>query len=1123
MKRQNKSPEARGVERQLATARRDINSMLRSLKALEEGGGLTPQRKVPAKFQRVPFEGGAEGLLKDIEGTTAKQLGKVFGPAIGAKQLMAQMFKQFESAVPTHLIDYAGFAAAVGMTIIYNLSISEAGFSAADLKAAKSAFTTEFLASNLLTDAIEKALAVNTAASVAAGTAVAIKDTLSTASGGSSAYPTAVYPFNTPYIKYMSSLVTAELVGESEKCQFIGKNYKSMYAYLSKDPLPEAVPTPNMIASAIGTATIASTIGTNLKTWFTTHPEYEIDETFNYVTRAVNAIGAGSQIHDIEELNAIRSGVSKNFARLIDAIELAGLGTKQNISELNTLKDRLLECLKAKPSIDDIKDIRVLIAQAQDSTPITSVEAIGAYIITSEEIAELFATALAATTTPGPKRTGFAGELEAEEAAAYIDNISHLLDQYMALVVTPAEADAVQAWFESSLFTAAGAKGRKLRTPEVSAKFTALANATFKEALKDIKAYLDAPIKVDARAQSLTVDALNGLLTGYTSANVFSAKSTQEIDTTTTVTLLAPVIEDLLNGNRLEIYDQANDDLFDSATESLQALDDIAELNLKRAEEDLINAVVLHIASLLQTRLEALLPMALQDPSIRLRGNPAMSTLHKVGLGVGAYVGTNVVTSVAQRLVNKDGATSGGKYYAAEFAPAALVGGVGAYFIAKEKNHDVGIPLLAGAAGSVVMRMAARKVDQNGAIYKYFLKYAGGAWVGSKLGDKTFGAAADLTAITTAAAAPADSTAPASQGGAGITPRISTLNKALLGLTRADIQPILAKSDEVVTLVEGTGPVPTLNFTLKAAEPTDPAALADLKGKLDAILAALNTIRAAKNPVLTPVALPEGVGGMPRSRHLPRNYYEETSLMGASKSRSQAARSRSARGSMGRYVTSPVNPPVYQYDQPVRIPNSVMEEYVEPTETGRIYAGAAGLDKMRRNAAGAYFPTSPSVKASMRRMPVDHEDEVDSAPSQGMGRYFAPGVDMSRVNVDDDPEIADMIEHLDAADPLTSEELRREGLSGYVTSTVVRATPASAMKLEEAGVAEILKQSDSEPNTALIRVNDLGQPVSKEYNPSVAVNTGFGPQQINYAGDVADNPSGLFTRGVFSAGFPKIR
>jgi len=245
--------------------------------------------------------------------------------------------------------------------------------------------------------------------------------------------------------------------------------------------------------------------------------------------------------------------------------------------------------------------------------------------------------------------------------------------------------------------------------------------------------------------------------------------------------------------------------------------------------------------------------------------------------------------------------------------------------------------------------------------------------------------------------------------------------------------------------------------------------------------------------------------------------------MGASKSRSQAARSRSARGSMGRYVTSPVNPPVYQYDQPVRIPNSVMEEYVEPTETGRIYAGAAGLDKMRRNAAGAYFPTSPSVKASMRRMPVDHEDEVDSAPSQGMGRYFAQGVDMSRVNVDDDPEIADMIEHLDAADPLTSEELRREGLSGYVTSTVVRATPASAMKLEEAGVAEILKQSDSEPNTALIRVNDLGQPVSKEYNPSVAVNTGFGPQQINYAGDVADNPSGLFTRGVFSAGFPKIR
>ena len=1099
MKRQNKSPEARGVERQLATARRDINSMLRSLKALEEGGGLTPQRKVPAKFQRVPFEGGAEGLLKDIEGTTAKQIGKVFGPAIGTKQLMAQMFKQFEGAVPQHLIDYAGFAAAVGMTIIYNLSISEAGFNATDLKNVKSAFTTEFVASNLLTDAIEKALAVTKDGS---SPPVTIKDALSTASGGTSAYPAAVYPFNTPYIKYMSSLVTQELVDESAKCIFIAKNYKTMYAYLSKDPLPEAVPTPNMIASAIGTATAPATMGTNLKKWFTKHPEYEIDDAFNYVTKAVNAIGAGSQIHDIEELNAIRSGVSKNFARLIDAIELAGLGTKQNISEINTLKDRLLECLKAKPSIDDIKDIKVLIAQAQDSTPITSVEAIGAYIITSMEIAELFATALAPTTTPGIKRTGFSSEIEAEEAAAYIDNIAHLLDQYINLVVTPAEADAVQEWFESNLFKGTRT-GDKLRRKEVSDAFKKLADETFKEALKDIKKYLT-PLRVDASARDLTVDALNGLLIGYTNADVFSASSAdaQAIDTDVAPTLLPEVIADILNGNRLEIYDQANDDLFDSTTESMQALDDIAELNLARRDEDKINSIVLHVASLLQVRLESLLPMALQDPSIRLRGNPAMSTLHKVGLGVGAYVGTNVVTSVAQRLVNKDGATSGGKYYAAEFAPAAIVGGVGAYFIAKEKNHDVGIPLLAGAAGSVVMRMAARKVDQNGALYKYFLKYAGGAWVGDKLGDKTFASA------VAAIAAPAT----AATGGAGITPRLSAINQALGDLTEDDIKDILAKSAAVVTLVKGTGGVTTLRFELANAEPTVPAEVATLKGQLDEILAALNKIRADKSK--SAVTLPEGTAGW---RGTPSRQ------MGASHSRSQAARSRSARGAMGRYVTSPVNPPVYQYEQPVRIPDSVMEEYVEPTETGRIYAGAAGLDKMRRNAAGAYFPTSPSVKASMRRMPVDHEPESDSAPSQGMGRYFAQGVNMSRVNMDDDPEISDMIEHLDAADPLTSEELRREGLSGYVTSTVVRATPASAMKLEEAGVAEILKQSDSEPNTALIRVNDLGQPVSKEYNPSVAVNTGFGPQQINYAGDVADNPSGLFTRGVFSAGFPKIR
>lgn len=485
-----------------------------------------------------------------------------------------------------------------------------------------------------------------------------------------------------------------------------------------------------------------------------------------------------------------------------------------------------------------------------------------------------------------------------------------------------------------------------------------------------------------------------------------------------------------------------------------------------------------------------------------------MSTLHKVGLGVGAYVGTNVVTSVAQRLVNSEGATTGGKYYAAEYAPAAIVGGVGAYFIAKEKNHDVGIPLIAGAAGSVVARMAARKVDQNGALYKYFLKYAGGAWSGEMIGDKTFGAS---TAV-----APAPLPNQADVDLYNLMTEFNTLSKKAVEKHGEDIvnQPFAQAYAAAGTAFQKVVVDPkaqTLGLN-GSATPEERAAFTT------AATAAIEAMKAA------------GLSGIPKKSKLPKhasvgrvntdeNYEEVLRERQLQENRARAAQrnasrsaSQRAKKSMGKYVTSSINPPVYQYEQPVRIPDSVMEQYVEPTETGRIYSGAAG-----------FFPTDPKVAQRMQRMPVDHEHESEPAHSNGMGRYFAQGVDMSRVNADHDPDVEEMIEHLDAADPLTSEELKREGLSGYVTSTVVRATPASAMKLEEAGVAEILKQSDSEPNTALIRVNDLGQPVSKEYNPSVAVNTGFGPHQINYAGDVADDPSGLFTRGIFSSGFPKLR
>jgi hypothetical protein len=90
-----------------------------------------------------------------------------------------------------------------------------------------------------------------------------------------------------------------------------------------------------------------------------------------------------------------------------------------------------------------------------------------------------------------------------------------------------------------------------------------------------------------------------------------------------------------------------------------------------------------------------------------------------------------------------------------------------------------------------------------------------------------------------------------------------------------------------------------------------------------------------------------------------------------------------------------------------------------------------------------------------------------------------------------------------------------------VNETIIRATPASAQKLQNAGVADAVGQSSVVPNSYLMKIGTTGEegPITPEYNPSLPSGV-FAPQQIEPAQYSESVASGLFSRGAFASRLP---
>ena len=930
MARRKGSSNTAQVEKQLAVARREVDRMLNYLASVDRDVGRTASKKQPAKYQKAPFKGGAESLIQDIEAVTAKNMKFAFGRTKGMKSVIADVYRELSNDLPEELNSFSAVGADVFGAIAYSvLNVLPQG-ELPVLKEVKSKYIAKLTSDNSIAEAVKAVQNVQfNDGTSAVPNMVTIKSVITRQAD-------LIYPYSMSYIKYLDAMVSKDVLDQDKKARFIFSNYDTMYSTVVSDPPPVTVPMPNILDSNLSPRNY-----NGVKGFFKNFSEYSLDDTFKYLSRVAGR--SSVRVLDRTELNAIKQGIIANFNSIESSIKKAGLGTSENLSEVRDLKSRVLACVKSNPSIEDIKELKLLLEQAVLDTAINTVEALGTRTIFSRDLIDIFKGS---------------GTLSAEETSANssFKAIDSLATEYMSLVLQTGDIDTVEKFIKAQVTNISD-----LRVG-ISSELTSFIETQFKNTLKAVKKV----VGTDTYTQpELTTEALNGLLVGYVDGTVFSTTGTgstgAQIDVDVDVKLIDVVAEDLANGGSLDIINLTSGDIV--STETNLALDDIERTNPQRQSFDKIYKLVLRVAEVLQERLDATLTIAMRDPSLKMRKNPALSTMAKVGVGSGAFVGTHALTALTQRLVNSDGQTSGLKYHASEYTPPALVAGLGLYLHYKADSHqDFGMPLVGGALASVVIREATRRISRDSVLHKYFLKYVG-VKPAELIGDKTFGSAPAVVPEI----APATATTPA-----------------------------------------------------------------------------------------TATATENGTNGF------------------------------------GQYVSAPIVDPQYVYQPPIRVPASITNSYTSPAETGRIYSGTAGL--------GRYFSTTDQ--------PLQHH-QVDQEH------------DLKALRDSNDPELDELVEGLGLADPLTSSELHSEGLGRFVNDTVIMATDNSAMKLQDAGVVEVLKNSDSMPNMALIRVLDGGQPVAHEANPSMPTNQWYGPQQISPAQNVAVAPSGIFSQGVFNSQLPK--
>ncbi len=1074
--RKAKSVATLDVERKIASSKRTLQDVQRIIDQAKKeersrrGGELVG--KIPAMFLSVPTSviGGAEQYFQEILASVPKAFNYLFGKNKGARQIQIEMFRAFERSRDIETqeqIDYITLASSVGVLVAYHLSQAVSGLSSADVllavKEAIADYQAEFCNPNgTIKGALDKVLSYNR---IPAGGSAAVKISVAT---GISRLDGLIYPLNPGFISARDKMQAKNLLTANAKADFLLKNevLNAYRRYAIKHLPKDSVALPSQI---VGNKSA-------LVNWFKNSPQYSLEDTFKYYKEAFNAQSGSRSAH---RQQAIKEGIrvlKKSFDKFVEALRDSLYGS-DSVSEAIELKNNFFDVVTESAVADDFVIANLLLQQAKSASPLgpagtIDIAAMGYNTLSNLDLIDLLAETNASNVS--------AADRDVWDAFRKIEDLTNDLNTE---VLSTSEKDRLENALEE-------ARREIALSPldNVTNEFKKSANDALDSLLENIvdtfntgfSSELSSGGKLNGkpRVGQLIADSLNEIFAPY----LKSGRSFTASVTGTTFTKLVKGSSQFSDASILSLAEGDSLDFFNEATDEFASRD--VELNVEELRSEMIKVGLGSLFSeienyIVDSAIEAQVIFDAfhfemeRDPDIAIFNNPALSMGMQAGLGVGALIGTHAVTALAQRLANSEGKTSGGAFYAAESIPALLAIGAGAYHWHQDRQ-DIAIPVIGGAIGSILLRVLTRKFNSSA------LRYLG-AGPAAIIGDKTFGYDS-WSAVSKGE--------PKSLSGFGDyldTGLIQQTDSAYSGYIGSDALDGYIGSDGLDGYIGSDG--------LDGYISTD---------GLDGYIGDDGLDGYIGDDGLGGYIGDDGLGGI--------TFSGDDSLIGTVDVGSIPSQNWAMQGldhgddvhGLGRYVDTPIHDPFYTYNPPTQ---TSFEQASAGMQIPQMYAAPAGYDAglsgyVESPIHDPFFTYNPPTEVSF--------DQASRMMQQGGGPNTAyAGYD------------EEVVEILEDAQPLTSQEIMQEGLKGYVTEMILKVSPASASKLQNAGAGNVVGQSRTTPGALLMHIAAGGEegPIRPEYNPSLPSGT-FRPQQIQSAHDEEIVTSGLFSRGAFASRLP---
>ncbi len=1059
------------IESKIAKSKRELQGVKRAISQVKReeldrrGGGLFG--KMPSMFVSVPaMLGGAEAYFQEITSASSRAFNNAFGKNKGSRQLQLEAFKSFEQARmhdTKDQVDYITLASTLVPVIAYNLSQALPAFtetSATEIQTVVLGYKNKFAEGD--TVKIEDALK-------------AAVDMIGEATPELKIYVTKkasalIYPLNIEYIKARDKMIGVEEFGTTSKAKFLTKpDVLTAYRrYSATVEPPRGVAVPSVIKKeATGSGEDAQAKA--LIKFFRESSTYSLEDSFAYYREAFNNVASSHTVRKSQEIAKGIKVIGKAFDKFIMALEDSMYD--DSVPEARELKNNYFDYVSPTSSADDFLTATALLEQARNPEPMViksvggkvDLDALGFNTFSSLDLIDIL------------RETSVANVSAADsEIWTAFHKIQQLNEELMSEALSVAEQQEVN----TALAAAIAEATEESKLDIVDDTFKDFANDTLKDVVDGIVTSFNKEFatEISASGEIATHGADIGNYIASVINNMFAGNTVS--DTVVTASLTGTTNWSLKAESNLELKDVALLDLADGESldiyienESDSSLDQFAS----RECELLIESIRgLFIENKLKLSLFSEIENFLRDAA--LEAQEIFDSIHmdasrrediaifrsNPGGGFG-YLGQTGIGALA--LVGTHAVTALTQRFANNQGSTE-----GFKFYASEY-----LPALAAAGAGAYMYHKEERADIG-------LPLIGGA-IGSVL----------LRMLTRRYVNKDNFVSKYILGYLGAAPAELIGDKTLGRINLEVDAPILIAQANAILTSSNVASAISGSTELAKAQADAMANIAILQDKnksyadqikayqdLEANCKALGTALATA----TVKAVSQVTAQIPQVQVNPQINTNAMNLL------AQSQEEASIRAGL-QQVTPATEPAMQGY-----IEDANTEMYQYP----RMYAAPAGLGKyVSTHMHDPFYSYNPPTELTF--------GQAEKMLQQG---YQLAGYDHQEA-----------MEILQTAQPLGAHELQAEGLGGYVNETIIRATPASAQKLQNAGVADAVGQSSVVPNSYLMKIGTTGEegPITPEYNPSLPSGV-FAPQQIEPAQYSESVASGLFSRGAFASRLP---